>query len=187
MSETAAVPERLRVLVAVLVVLAIPVGLYVIGRTITPDYTNGFLGRSYQDATSLKAWFATAVVILAAVQVVLALWMYRKLPWVGRPTKAVRRTHRIVGATAFVLTLPVMFHCITTYGIDLSTNRTALHSLAGCFFYGAFAAKMLILRSRRLPGWMLPVAGGTVATVLALLWYSSALWYFNDYGVPGLS
>lgn len=33
------------------------------------------------------------------------------------------------------------------------------------------------LHSRRLPGWALPVAGGTLAIVLGVLWYTSALWY----------
>ena len=60
----------------------------------------------------------------------------------------------------------------------------AVHSLAGCFLYGAFAAKLVIVRSRRLPGWALPLAGGTLVALVALLWYSSALWYFNDDSLP---
>jgi hypothetical protein len=48
-----------------------------------------------------------------------------------------------------------------------------------CFFYGAFAAKVLLVHSRRLPGWALPVAGGTLALVVGVLWYTSALWYYN--------
>jgi plastocyanin len=62
-----------------------------------------------------------------------------------------------------------------------------IHALAGCFFYGAFAAKIVIVRSKRLPGWALPVAGGTLITIVALLWYSAALWYYNDFNSPGLS
>ena len=38
-------------------------------------------------------------------------------------------------------------------------RRVAVHSLAGCFLYGAFVAKVLLVHSRRLPGWALPVAG----------------------------
>ena len=56
----------------------------------------------------------------------------------------------------------------------------AVHSVAGCFFYGAFAAKVLIVRSRRLPGWALPLAGGLLVTLIAAMWCSSALWYFNN-------
>jgi plastocyanin len=62
-----------------------------------------------------------------------------------------------------------------------------VHALAGCFFYGAFAAKIVIVRSKRLPGWTLPVAGGTLITIVVLLWYSAALWYYNDFNSPGLS
>jgi Na+/H+ antiporter NhaD/arsenite permease-like protein len=60
-----------------------------------------------------------------------------------------------------------------------------VHSLAGCFFYGVFVAKVLVVRSRRMPGWVLPVAGGVLVTVIGVLWYSSALWYFNGHHLPG--
>ncbi len=61
-----------------------------------------------------------------------------------------------------------------------------MHSLAGCFVYGAIAAKLLIVRSRRFPGWALPLAGGTLVVVVAILWYTSALWYFDDFSLPAL-
>jgi plastocyanin len=50
-----------------------------------------------------------------------------------------------------------------------------------------FAAKLIVVRSRRLPGWALPVAGGTMVTLVVVLWYSAALWYFNNFDPPGLS
>ncbi|MGH2974693.1 MAG: DUF6529 family protein [Solirubrobacterales bacterium] len=68
----------------------------------------------------------------------------------------------------------------------LLAGRVAVHSLAGCFFYGAVAAKLTIVRSRRLPGWTLPLAGGTLVVLVAVLWYTSALWYFNDFRLPAL-
>jgi hypothetical protein len=43
---------------------------------------------------------------------------------------------------------------------------------------------MLALRSRALPGWALPVLGGTVLAGLALLWITAALWFFTRSGVP---
>jgi len=58
------------------------------------------------------------------------------------------------------------------------------HSLGGCLFYGAYAAKMLALRARGLPGWALPVLGGGVLATLLLLWLTSALWFFTRSGVP---
>lgn len=57
------------------------------------------------------------------------------------------------------------------------------HSLLFCFVFGAFSAKMLLLRWARLPGWLLPVVGGTAFTVLTTVWLTSALWFFRDFGV----
>ena len=37
------------------------------------------------------------------------------------------------------------------------------------------------MHSRRLPGWALPAAGGTLAVIVGVLWYTSALWYYNGY------
>lgn len=51
--------------------------------------------------------------------------------------------------------------------------------------YGAIVAKLVAVRSR-LPGWALPVAGGTLVALVAVLWYTSALWYFNDYSLPSV-
>ena len=61
-----------------------------------------------------------------------------------------------------MLTLPVAFHCIWSLGFATGSTRVLVHGLAGCLFYGAYAAKMLGLRVRGLPGWALPVLGGTV-------------------------
>jgi len=176
-----------RMVVVVLCLVLIPVVVYLIANSVTTDYTVAFFGRTGTDASRLKAWFASVILVLAGVQVFLALWMYRKIPALGRPTKTVRRTHRTIGFVAFALSLPVAVHCIQAYGVEMHFgSRAALHTLAGCFFYGAFAAKVLVVRSRQLPGWALPVAGGLVALTLATLWYSAALWVFHNYSVPGL-
>jgi hypothetical protein len=52
--------------------------------------------------------------------------------------------------------------------------------------YGAAVAKVVLAQTRRLPGWVLPAAGGTLAVVVAVLWYTSALWYYNGYQLPGI-
>jgi len=70
--------------------------------------------------------------------------------------------------------------------VQLTSPRVAIHSIAGCFLYGAFAAKVLLVHSRRLPDWALPITGGMLATAIGLLWYTSALWYYNDYQLPHL-
>ena len=105
---------------------------------------------------------------LAGVQVLLALWIYRKLPLAGAPPRPVPLAHRVIGAAAFAVTVPVAVHCLIAYGVQLTSPRVAVHSLAGCFFYGAPAAKVLAVHSRRLPRWVLPVAGGTLVIVLSV-------------------
>jgi Family of unknown function (DUF6529) len=84
----------------------------------------------------------------------------------------------------FLLSVPVALQRILAYGVELNGLRVAVHSLAGCFLYGAFAAKMLIVRSSRLPGWALPLAGGSLVTLIVVIWYSGALWYFAGFHLP---
>ena len=57
-----------------------------------------------------------------------------------------------------------------------------VHSLFGCFFYGAFAAKMLVLRART-PNWTLPVLGGAVFAALTALWLTASVWFFATSGL----
>jgi ABC-type sulfate transport system permease subunit len=51
---------------------------------------------------------------------------------------------------------------------------------ARCAFYGAFAAKILIVELRRFPTAVLPAAGGLVFVILVGVWYTSALWFFGS-------
>jgi hypothetical protein len=69
-------------------------------------------------------------------------------------------------------------------GFATTSTRVLLHSIAGCAFYGAYAAKMLGLRVRGLPGWTLPVLGGLVFASLVLVWLTSALWFLTRSGLP---
>jgi Family of unknown function (DUF6529) len=161
--------------------------LYLIGRAIvrTSSYsTVGLFGQTtYTGVISLKSLLATIALALAVVQVGLALWMYGKLP-LGRAPRSVSITHRATGIVAVIVTLPVAVHCAIAYGVQLSPPRVLVHSIAGCFFYGAFLAKVLLVHSRKLPGWALPVAGGILAVLIAVLWYTSALWYYNGFTLP---
>lgn len=92
--------------------------------------------------------------------------------------------HRYTGSVAFVVTLPVAFHCMWALRFATASVRVVAHSVAGCLFYGAWSAKMLGLRLRGLPGWALPVLGGAVLSLLVLLWLTAALWFFTRSGVP---
>lgn len=179
-------PSAVRVAIIGLIGAVVAVALYIIGRVITPNYSTSLFGRSGLDAIVLKSLLASAALGLAVVQVTLALWIYNKLPLAGRAPRPIGMTHRTVGVVALIVTLPVAIHCALAYGVQLTSLRVIIHSIAGCFFYGAFAAKVLLVHSRRLPGWALPVAGGILAVLIALLWYTSALWYYAGFSLPAL-
>src|ERR1019366_7053038 len=164
----------------------VTVALCAAGQLHTPDYALGLFGRVGVAAVTLKSVLASIALGLAVLQVLLALWIYRKLPLAGSPPRPERRAHRVTGFALFALTVPVAVHCLLAYGVQLTSVRVAVHSLAGCFFYGAFAAKVLLVHSRRLPGWVLAAAGGTLAVLAGILWYTSALWYYNGYQLPGI-
>ena len=59
--------------------------------------------------------------------------------------------------------------------------RVLVRSLVGCIFYGAFTAKMLVLRAE-VPRWVLPVLGGAAFTALTAVWLTSAVWFFTTSG-----
>jgi Family of unknown function (DUF6529) len=177
-----------RLLLPLGLALAITAGLYAFGTQHVPDYSGTALfGRTATDTLPLKSWLATGLLALAALQLGLALWIYGKLPGIGVAGLRTGHVHRVVGIVAVLVTLPIAYHCAFAYGVKTNIDtRVAVHSVAGCFLYGAIAAKLIIVRSRRLPGWALPLAGGTLVALVAVLWYTSALWYFNNYSLPSL-
>jgi Family of unknown function (DUF6529) len=123
-------------------------------------------------------------VLLVLVQVTTALWMWGRLPGAGRAPGWLPTVHRWSGSVAFVASVPVALHCVWSLGFVTTTPRVLVHGTAGCLFYGAYAAKMLGLRIRGLPGWALPALGGTVFVLFLILWATSALWFFTLPGVP---
>ena len=133
----------------------------------------------FSSTIAAKAWFATAALVLAGVQLLTAARIYGRLSFLPERASAVARVHRWSGRIAFLCTVPVFFHCVTILGFQKPDARVALHAVVGTFFYGVFAAKVLIVRDRSLPGWALPTAGVTLATMLAVLWLTSSLWYFT--------
>jgi len=131
---------------------------------------------------AMKSWLTTIVILLVVVQVASALAMWGRFPGVSSAPTWVSPLHRWSGTVAFLVSLPIAFHCVWSLGFSDSSARTLIHSLAGCLVYGIFAAKMLALRLPGLPGWTLPVLGGALAVALTVVWFSSALWFFTASG-----
>ena len=170
--------------VAVLAGAAVAVALGVYGRVHDPTghalFTLFFTG-----TINLKVWFATVAVVLAVVQVLTAMRIYGKIKVPRRAPTWLGDVHRLTGTLAFLVSLPVAYHCLWALGFEKHADQTRrfVHSLLGCFFYGAFAAKIVVVRSRNLPGWALPVAGGVVFSALVGIWVTSSLWFFQHIGV----
>jgi Family of unknown function (DUF6529) len=157
---------------------AVAVALGVYGRLHDPTgvavNVAGFSGPQ-----SVKSWLATVAVVLAIVQVLSALAVYGRLPgpsWSGV-------LHRWSGRIAVLFTLPVVAHCLYALGFQYGEPRVLVHSMLGCFFFGAFASKMLVLTRNDAPAWLLPVVGGSVFTGLVGLWLTSSLWFFTTFGL----
>jgi hypothetical protein len=130
---------------------------------------------------AFKAWFATAAAAFGVVQVATGARIFGKLRGiVPVPPPRVNGIHRWSGRLAILCTLPVAFHCVFILGFKTDDARVFAHSLLGSFIYGVFAVKIFFVHDRDHPRWTLPLVGGTLFTVLTLLWSTSSLWYFTQ-------
>lgn len=135
----------------------------------------------FTSAITGKAWLATGAIVLALVQISTGARIFGRLSGVlpfGAGTAS--RIHRWSGRIAVLLTLPVVFHCVTILGFQTTDARVAIHSVVGSFVYGVLASKLLLVRVHSFPGWALPVAGGTLFATLAVMWVTSSWWYFTE-------
>ena len=168
-------------------VVALLAGVF--GRVHDPTLS-GTTTLGFSTVLAMKTVVATVIAVLVVVQVVTALWMYGKLgirspSWLGT-------AHRATGATALALTIFVAYHCLWSLGLEVGTlpnghvvtPRALVHGLLGCAVVGAMAVKIVAVRSRRAPGWFLPVAGGALFSLLVLAILTSAVWYIGDKGWP---
>jgi hypothetical protein len=178
---TVPVRSASRVVLPLSVGAAVAVGLGVYGRLHQPTGVAIDVA-GFSSFQSVKAWLATVALLLAVVQLVSALALFGHLrPLAGRSWLG--PVHRWTGRAAVAVTLPVVAHCLYALGFQYDQPRILLHSVLGCFFYGAFAAKMLTLSRNDAPRWLLPVVGGAVFAGLVGLWLTSSLWFFTTFGI----
>lgn len=181
--ETGRSIGQLGALVSIGAVVSLSLGTY--ARVHTPT-GQGIVTFGFPAVLPMKAWLTTGAAALAIGQLLSALWMWGQLPGAGSAPAWVAPAHRWLGTAAFVLTIPVAYHCLWALGFQQTTTRVLAHSLLGCAFYGAFVTKMLALRSDRVPSWSLPAIGGLLVAVLTGIWFTSSLWFFTTIGFPGL-
>lgn len=104
---------------------AVAVGLGVCGSVHAPQSAPVLW---FSSPLPAKVWLTTGAVALALVQLLSALVIYGKLRGPG-------------------------WSSCTASTRSASTRRRRAHSLLGCFFFGAFTTKMLLLTRRGVPGW----------------------------------
>jgi hypothetical protein len=159
----------------------VSVALGVYGRLHQPTFVSINVA-GFSSGTAVKSWLATGAFLFALVQLGSALVLYGKIPVFTSPSW-MGTVHRWSGRIAVLLVVPVVVHCLYALGFQSFTPRVLIHSLLGCFFFGVFTTKMLLLRRPGLPGWSLPVLGGLVFSALTGLWLTSALWFFSTTGI----
>jgi hypothetical protein len=183
MTTNAAAPSRVPLIAAAAAGGAVAVALGAYGRVHSPTGDRIFdLGAP--DLLTMKAWLATLAAALALVQLLSALWMWGRLPRAGAAPAWVALAHRWTGTAAFLVSLPVAYHCLWALGLQDTDARVLTHSLLGCAFYGIFVTKLLALRSDRIPSIALPLLGGGLVVTLVAIWCTSSLWFFTSVGFP---
>ena len=135
----------------------------------------------FSSPATVKAWLATVAVVFALVQVGSSLVMYGKVRWITAPSW-IGGLHRWSGRIAFIVTVIVAVHCLYALGFETFNARVLIPSIAGCLFFGTITVKMLALTRRGMPGWVLPVVGGLAFTLLVVIWFTSAFWFFSIFG-----
>lgn len=182
-SEAITRPSPAKLLVPALIGAAVALALGVYGHVHDPTGQSIF-SLVFTKTINMKTWFATAALTLAFFQLYSGLRIYGRVAFPRTMPSWFSAAHRGSGTLAFLITVPVAYHCLWALGFQDYSTRVLIHSIAGCFFIGAFAAKVVCVELRSLPGYALPIAGGLVFTGLVVIWLTSALWFFQTFGFP---
>ena len=169
------------VLIAVALGAIVAVGLGVFGKVHEPQFFSISVA-GFSSGTAVKSWLATLAVTLALFQLASAFAMYRLIPG-GKAPSWIGTAHVWSGRLAVLASVPVAVHCLYALGFQSGDNRVLFHSLFGCFFYGVFVTKMILLTRKGLRAWVIPVVGGLLFFGLVYVWLTSALWFFQTTGI----
>ena len=182
-SDRPLVPRRVVLVLPFIIfaLVALTVGLLA-SRTIRSPYETPFFHLFFSDTLHMKIWLTTAALLLGLSQLLTASRIYGLLHF-PPPGGFYNVVHRWSGRTAIVLTLPVAYHCIFLLGFGTYDTRVYIHSLLGSSVYGAYLAKVFMVRAKGFPGWALPIAGGVMFSILLGVWLTAAPWFFRNFGM----
>src|SRR5215218_6461466 len=141
--------------IAVIIGALVAVGLGVFGKIHEPRFFSVNLA-GFSNPVAVESWLATLATSLAVFQLASAFVMYRLTPRGDAPAW-IAAAHVWSGRLAVLASVPVAVHCLYALGFQSSDSRVLFHSLFGCFFYGAFVTKMLLLTRKGLRGWVIPI------------------------------
>ena len=107
---------RARLLIAGLVGagVALTLGIYSEAHSPASDLT---ITLGFTNTFTMKVWLATIAFAFAIVQLLSATWMYGRLP-IGPAPAWLGSVHRISGRLAFLISLPVAYHCLYQLGFQ---------------------------------------------------------------------
>ncbi len=139
----------------------------------------------FTETINLKVWLATFAISLTVFQLGSGLRIYGVLGN-GPAPGWLSPVHRLSGTGAFLISIPVAYHCLWALGFQGSSGaRILIHSLFGCLFYGALVTKVLFVRGKWAPNWAIPMTGGLLFTALVAVWFTSSFWFFTNVEFPG--
>ena len=139
----------------------------------------------FPSVLSMKAWLTTGVSCWPSPRPSRRRGCTAGCPASASPPRWIATAHRWTGTAAFLLALPVAYHCLWSLGWRGTDVRVVVHGVLGCAFFGALTTKLLALR---IDGGRVGAAGprrGLVA-ILTGVWLTSSLWFFTNVGFPGL-
>jgi Family of unknown function (DUF6529) len=168
-------------LTAVALGALVAVALGVFGKVHQPQYFSVSVA-GFSSGIAAKSWLATLAMTLPLFRLVSAFAMYRLVPG-GKAPAWVGAAHVWTGRLTALASMPVAVHCLYALGFQSTDSRVLFHSLVGCFFYGAFVTKMILLTRKGLKSWIIPIAGGLVFFAVVYIWLTSALWFFDTNGI----
>ena len=111
--------RRLLIIGLIGAAVALTLGIYANAHTPSSDLT---ITLGFSNTITMKVWLTTIALCFAVVQLLSALWMYGRLP-LGSAPAWLGSVHRISGRIAFLLSLPVAYHCLYQLGFQHSSTR----------------------------------------------------------------